>query len=94
MKRKNTLAFYHQGPKALIQVWTTLLHQIDYLQARVEKLEARIAVLESQGKKTPKTAINRLPPMSFTSQSRKAFGLQRDENQAGKKDIPAIHYML
>jgi hypothetical protein len=66
MDRKDMLAIYHQGPEAVITVWTVLLDEIEELRARVEQLE-------NQGKKTPKTAICRLQPTRSLNPLRKVF---------------------
>jgi chaperonin cofactor prefoldin len=57
MTREDILAIYNAG----------VIHVIQTLLQRIEHLEARVQGLESQGKKTPKTATNHLLPMNSIS---------------------------
>ena len=77
MKRKDLFDLYHQGPEAVISY--------------IERLEARIQVLELQGKKTPKTATSRRLPTYFISQNQKAFGKKPIENLVDSLDMSVTH---
>jgi transposase len=77
MKRKDMLDVYHQGPEAVINVWTTLLNEIASLRSRVKELEA-------QGKKNSKNShkppssdeFNKPKPKSLRQKTRRKPGAQ------------------
>jgi transposase len=81
LNRKEMLAIYHEGPEAVIAVWTILFNEIEALRSRVEQLE-------NQGKKNSKNSHK--PPSSdeFTRPKPKSLRLIKGRKPGGQKGYP------